>query len=798
MDIIKKIYEGFVISDGGFGTMLQAEGLKAGELPETLNITRPELITDIHCRYLEAGAQIISTNTFGANSLKYAGDGESSLENIVKAALSCAKAARAKSGKDAAIALDLGPTGKLLQPLGPLGFEEAVEVFAQTVRCGAANGADFILIETMTNSLELKAAVLAAKENCDLPVVASFMLDQNSKLMTGADIPAVIAMLEGLRVDALGINCGLGPDKMLGMIEEIYSLTSLPVCVCPNAGLPQMVDGKTVFNVGPEQFAEQSVLLAKAGARMLGGCCGTTPAHIKALSTAIAELHPQPIIKKDYTVISSYTHAVYFDAKPVLIGERLNPTGKPKLKEALKTGNIAYILEEAVRQQENGAMVLDVNAGVPEIDEAATMAEIIPRLQSVTDLPLQIDTGNLGAMERAMRLYHGKPMINSVCGKAESIKGVLPLVAKYGGVVVALTLDENGIPNSAAERIAIAERIIAAAREYGIEEKDIIFDPLTLTVSSEAESANITLDALTMLKTAGRKSSLGVSNISFGLPNREILNSAFFTMAMDRGLNAAIMNPMSVEMMKAYHAFCALRNLDAQCSEYIGFASALNVESAALPLKKQQQETAADTLAGAISRGLKEKAEAFTGTMLADGKLPAQIIDEEIIPALNEVGEGFEKQKIFLPQLLSSAEAAKAAFEIIKEHLPQKTDESGKRIVLATVKGDIHDIGKNIVKVLLENYGFEIIDLGRDVEPEAVLCCVKANAVRLVGLSSLMTTTLPAMAETVKLLKAECPECKVMVGGAVLNAEYAVRITADCYGKDAMEAVRFAQSILGE
>lgn len=798
MDLIKKLQEGFVISDGGFGTMLQAEGLKAGELPEALNITRPELITDIHCRYLEAGAQIISTNTFGANSLKYAAEGEFSLESIVQAALDCAKAARLKSGKDAAIGLDLGPTGKLLQPLGPLGFEEAVEVFAQIVRCGAANGADFILIETMTNSLELKAAVLAAKENCELPVVASFMLDQNSKLMTGADIPAVIAMLEGLRVDILGINCGLGPDKMLDMVKEIYSLTSLPICVCPNAGLPQMVDGKTVFNVGAEEFAEQSALLAKAGARMLGGCCGTTPAHIKALTAAIADMTPQPVVKKNFTVVSSYTHAVYFDKKPVLIGERLNPTGKPKLKEALKTGNMAYILEEAVRQQEHGAMVLDVNAGVPEIDEAATMAELIPRLQAVTDLPLQIDTGDLDAMERALRLYHGKPMINSVCGKEESLKAVLPLAAKYGGVLVALTLDEKGIPNSAAERIAIAERIIAAAREYGIEEKDIIFDPLTLTVSSEAESANITLDALTMLNAAGRKSSLGVSNISFGLPNREILNSAFFTMAMDRGLNAAIMNPMSVEMMKAYHAFCALRNLDAQCSEYIGFASALTVNNDVLQQKQKAQETADNSLSGAILHGMKESAEAFTKTMLAEGKLPTQLIDEDIIPALNQVGEGFEKQRIFLPQLLSSAEAAKAAFEIIKAQLPQNSSGSGRQIVLATVKGDIHDIGKNIVKVLLENYGFEIIDLGRDVAPEAVIDCVKEHNIRLVGLSSLMTTTLPAMAETIKLLKAECPACKTMVGGAVLTAEYAELIKADSYGRDAMEAVRYAQSVFGE
>ncbi len=802
MNILEGFENQFIFFDGGMGTMLQNCGLEPGELPETYNITHPEIIEDIHCQYISAGADIISANTFGANNFKFPIQREKerpSLGDIIGAAFKCARAAREKMGANCRIALDIGPTGKLLAPLGTLEFEEAVNTFAAVVRLGVENGAEMILIETMNDTLELKAAVLAAKENSNLPIVATVVMDQQGKLMTGADAGAVVALLEGLRVDALGVNCGLGPDKLLPWVEKLCEIASVPVCVTPNAGLPKVKDGRTLYDVTPEMFAGQMKLIAQKGARMLGGCCGTTPAHIRAMKDALKEVSPKPVTEKNTALISSYSHSVSFDSVPVLIGERLNPTGKPKLKAALREGNIGYILEEAVRQQEAGAMALDVNVGLPEIDEADVLSRLIPRIQEVSDLPLQIDTSNYEAMERAMRIYNGKPMLNSVCGKKESMEKIFPLAAKYGGLIVALTLDEKGIPDTAQGRVEIAERIYREGEKYGIKRKDIIVDALAMTVSADGGAANVTLEAVSKIKAMGGRASLGVSNVSFGLPSRETVNSVFFAAALDRGLNGAIMNPCSVEMMKTYKAFLALRGLDENCLGYIDYAS--NIVVQVQDIKKADgvlNASEATGLRSSIIKGFKDNAAAKAQELLQEGIKPVSIIDSEIIPALNEVGEKFEKKVMFLPQLLASAEAAKAAFELIKAWMPPKEGKQGKKIALATVKGDIHDIGKNIVRALLENYGFDVLDLGRDVSPAAVVKAVEENEIMLAGLSALMTTTVPAMQETIKLLHESCPWCKVVVGGAVLTQEYADMIKADKYAKDAMETVRYAQEVFKE
>lgn len=802
MKLLEEFGDNFIFLDGGMGTMLQSRGLEPGELPETYNITHPETVTDIHRQYIRSGADIICANTFGANSFKFPDCKKAetgyTLSEVIEAAFKCARAAKNEEKGRSRIALDIGPTGKLLWPLGTLDFEEAVKVFSRTVRLGVENGAELIIIETMNDTLELKAAVLAAKENSELPVIATVVMDEQGKLMTGADPGAVVALLEGLRVDALGVNCGLGPDKLLDWVKKLCEISSLPVCAAPNAGLPKVKDGETVYDVLPKEFAHAMKLTAQAGARLLGGCCGTTPEHIKAMREQLNGIEPLPVTKKNLTVISSYSHSVSFDHMPVLIGERLNPTGKPKLKAALKENNISYILEEAIRQQEAGAMALDINAGLPELDEAEILGGLLGQIQAVSDLPLQIDTSDYAAMERAMRIYNGKPMINSVCGKADSMDNIFPLAAKYGGVIVALTLDEKGIPNSAEGRIAIAERIFKEAARYGIEAKDIIVDPLAMTVSADENAASITLECITRLKSMGIKTSLGVSNVSFGLPGRDFINSVFFAMALDRGLNAAIMNPCSVEMMKAYKSFCALRGLDKQCMGYIDYAAGITAEAKEATRAERDIGGERPGLRAAIIKGMKENAGKLAGELMSIGSLPAEVIDEEIIPALNEVGEKFEKKIMFLPQLLASAEAAKEAFSVLKEAMPKNQDKAGGSIVLATVKGDIHDIGKNIVKALLENYGFDVIDLGRDVEPELVMSTVKEKNIRLVGLSALMTTTVPAMAETIALLHKNCPWCHVVVGGAVLTKEYADMIHADRYAKDAMDTVRYAQEVFGK
>lgn len=797
--------------DGGLGSLLQARGLKPGELPETWNLSKPEELLAIHKEYLEAGADIILANTFGANRFKY-----DNLQEIVEAAVKNAKKAVAECGCNAYVALDLGPTGKLLKPMGTLDFEEAVSVYAEVVKIGAAAGADLILIETMSDTYELKAAVLAAKENSDLPVVATVVFDESHKMLTGASPEVVVAMLEGLRVDAFGMNCGLGPKQMKPIFEKMAKLSSLPLVITPNAGLPRTENGKTVYDVDPEEFAADVEEIIRMGAWMAGGCCGTTPAHIKALTERCKDIVPKPLTEKEETIVTSYSMAVELGKKPMIIGERINPTGKSKFKQALRDQNMEYILEEGVKQADSGAHILDVNVGLPEIDEAAMMKRTVYELQSILPLPLQIDTTNVEAMEQALRIYNGKPMINSVNGKEEVMRAIFPLVQKYGGTVVGLTLDEDGIPNTSEGRLAIAEKIYRTAEEYGIKRKDIVIDALTMTMSTDDSSAKTTLDTVRGIKAQGGRTVLGVSNISFGLPQREIINAAFFSMAMDAGLSAGIINPNAALMRQAYDTYCVLGGFDSQCRDYIEKYAAMQIKvvsdvaggtgTGGAAGAAATAEKGVISLKDCIVKGLKEPAFRATKELLEDDgtgrpkKGTMEIINEDLVPALDLVGQGFEKGTMFLPQLLMSAEAAKAGFEAIKEYVAGQgvAQEKKGTIVIATVKGDIHDIGKNIVKVLLENYGYDVIDLGKDVPPETVVEAVKESHAPLVGLSALMTTTVESMEETIRQLRREVPECRIMVGGAVLTQEYADMIGADFYGKDAMQSVYYAERLFAE
>lgn len=782
-----------VYLDGGMGTLLQAGGLKPGEHPEKWNISHPEVITNIHKSYYDSGSNVVCTNTFGANSLKF---NDEELEEIIKAAIGNAKKAKELSNTthEKFIALDIGPTGKLLKPLGDLDFEDAVTVFSKTVKLGVKYGVDLILIETMNDSYETKAALLAVKENCDLPVLVSNAYNEDGKLMTGASPAAMVALLEGMGATAIGANCSLGPKQLTKVAEELLENASVPVILKPNAGLPEVKDGETRFNVTPEEFSEEVTNLLKKGLRVVGGCCGTTPDYIKALTEKSQNLKPIEIKNKNLTVVSSYTKAVKFLNSPILIGERINPTGKKRFKQALIENDIAYILNEGVSQQEKGVHILDVNVGLPDIDESEMLRKTVQELQAVIDLPLQIDTADVVAMENALRIYNGKALVNSVNGKKECMKAIFPLVKKYGGVVVALTLDENGIPETAEGRVEIAKNILSVAKDYGIEKNNIIFDTLAMTISADQSAASETLKALNIIKNElGCHTSLGVSNVSFGLPNRDVLNSVFFALALENGLSGAIMNPYSSEMMKTYYTFKALKGLDDNCADYISVA-----ESFTTTVTQNKKETTAvsessSELMFSIIKGFKEKSGEITKEMLKT-KEPLQIVNGEIIPALNEVGSGFENKTIYLPQLLMSAESAKSAFEVIKEFMQNGEKAKSKgTFVIATVRGDIHDIGKNIVKLLLENYGFNVIDLGKDVPPETVAQTVIKTNAKLVGLSALMTTTVPAMEETIKLLREQAPWCKVVVGGAVLTQEYADKIGADKYAKDAMETVRFAE-----
>lgn len=783
-----------VYLDGGMGTLLQARGLLPGELPERWNVTHPEIIRDIHRQYYDAGSNVVCSNTFGANTLKFS---ESELDEIIGAAFENARAARemSLSKSEKFVALDIGPSGKLLAPLGDFDFEDAASLFATTVKLGVKHGADLIIIETMNDSYETKAALLAAKENSNLPVIVSNAYGEDGKLMTGATPAAMVAMLEGMGADAIGANCSLGPKQLRPVIEELLENASVPVIFEPNAGLPKSVDGKTVFDVDADEFSDDVSELVRLGVRVVGGCCGTTPEYIAKLVEKTRGTSPVPVCEKNITVVSSYTHAVKFGNSPILIGERINPTGKKRFKQALIENDMDYILTEGSKQQDLGVHILDVNVGLPEIDEVGLLTRTVCELQTISDLPLQIDTSDAVAMEKALRRYNGKAMINSVNGKEESMEKVFPLVKKYGGLVVALTLDENGIPASADERFEIAKRILRTAERFGISKKDIIFDTLAMTVSADASAALATLGSLKRIKDElFCHTSLGVSNVSFGLPNRDAINGTFFALALENGLSAAIMNPYSSDMMKTYYAYKALKNLDENCAEYIANAASFATVAASAPAGQKSAEEFKSELQHAIIKGFKEKSAVATEALLKDTQ-PLDIVRNEIIPALNSVGEGFEKKTLYLPQLLMSAEAAKAAFDVIKTKMSSSDEEKPSKatFVIATVHGDIHDIGKNIVRLLLENYGYNVIDLGRDVLPETVAKAVKESNAPFVGLSALMTTTVPAMEETIALLRQEVPFCRILVGGAVLTKEYADSIGADKYAKDAMEAVRYCE-----
>lgn len=788
LDLIK---EKRIYLDGGTGTVLQCMGIQPGESPERWNIEHPERITELHKKYFEAGSNVVFTNTFGINREKF-----EDYRELIKAGIDCARAA-AEDRDDRFVAFDMGPLGKMLEPLGNLPFEEAVSIFADNVKAAAEFGADLIVIETMNDAYETKAAVLAAKENCDLPVFVTNAYDGSGRLMTGATPQAMIAMLEGLGVDALGMNCSFGPDKMLEIIGEFREYASVPVIVKPNAGMPEVVNGKTVFNINPDQFAEYMVELAQQGGMILGGCCGTTPEHVKKMTEATSGIEYKYPEKKDHTLISSYTHAVVIGDDPKLIGERINPTGKKKLKEALKNKDMDYILGEAVKQEEAGVQILDVNVGLPEIDEVEMMRDAVKEIQAVTALPLQIDTSDAEAMEAGMRIYNGKPLVNSVNGKEKVMEEIFPLVKKYGGTVIALTLGEEGIPETAEGRLEIALKIVEKAKEYGIDKKDIIVDPLAMTISSDQRSARVALEVVKQLKKIGIKTSMGVSNISFGLPKRDLINSTFFANALEQGMNCAIMNPFSASMMDVYHAFRALNGYDENCMEYIRYAEERpdTVQASGAKTAAGRKETgtgSSDDLKYCIIKGMKDKAVKAAETMLISED-PLDIINGYIVPALDEIGKDFEEKRAYLPQLLMSADAASGAFDVIKTKLPKSEEGAGRDVIMATVKGDIHDIGKNIVKVLLQSYGFKVIDLGKDVAPEAIRDCALERKCSLVGLSALMTTTVPAMEETIKAIRATGEDIKVMVGGAVLSAEYAEMIGADWYSPDGMDAVRYAE-----
>lgn len=816
--------------DGGTGTMLQREGLKAGELPEAWNIEKADKIIELHLAYLKAGANIIKTNTFGAYTSKFPMNAESVVSSAVHNAKEAVRRVEEEgsggTSKKHFIALDIGPCGKLLKPMGDLDFTDAVALFTRTITAGLAEGVDAVLIETMNDCYEAKAAVIAAKEamatlSHDIPIMVTTVYDDKGRALTGASPEAMVAILEGLGVEALGMNCSLGPRQMLPLTKRLAECTHVPIIVNPNAGLPHTVNGESVYDVDAKEFASIMEEIVKNGASIIGGCCGTTPEYIRA--TVAATRHYNENWRDtqfrrqrgdEAAVIASYTHALKIGGgnAPVLIGERINPTGKKRFKEALRQGNVPYIVKQGLEQEAAGAHVLDVNVGLPEIDEAAVMVKVASELQSVCSLPLQIDTSSPDVMEAALRRYNGKALVNSVNGKQEVMEAIFPIVKKYGGVVVALTLDENGIPPTAEGRVSIAEKIYNTAEKYGIEKRDIVIDPLAMAVSADSHAARETLKAIEMISRRGGHTILGVSNISFGLPKRELVSSAFFTMAMQAGLSCAIMNPLSSEMQMAYTCYCLLSGYDAKCMKYIEAANKYTVQQS-----NTVQPSGADTasvtalntaggdskerLKQAIERGLKDEAAKCTRKVLEGGSSALDVIDGCLVPALDNVGRRFEEKTLYLPQLLMSAEAAAQAFTVIKEKMVKDGGNTGesaignRKVIVATVKGDIHDIGKNIVKALLENYGFTVIDLGKDVAPETVVEKCVAEHVALVGLSALMTTTVPSMEETIKQLRDSAPWAKVCVGGAVMTEEYAKMIGADFYGKDAMATVRYAREV---
>lgn len=786
--------------DGGMGTMLQKNGMGAGEIPELLNLSRPELIGKIHAEYLMAGADVITTNTFGANPLKAEEIGES-LEDIIAAAISIAKKAAdnfRSEDKPRFVAFDIGPCGRLLEPLGELSFDECYNAFAEIAKMAEKHGADLAIIETMSDTLEAKAAVLAVKENTSLPIFCTMTFDESFKTLTGGDVKVMSAIMEGLGVDCVGINCGLGPEQICKMMEELAKVSSIPIMAQPNAGLPQIENGRTVYNVTPEQFGEQCEKIAQLGTSVLGGCCGTTPEHIKSLVQRCSKYTPV-VEEKNITVVASYSKTVVLGNAPVIVGERINPTGKKRFKEALRNDDINYILSEAFAQRDAGAHILDVNVGLPEIDECAVMEKAVKAISSAVNLPLQIDSSDPVAIERAMRIYNGKPMVNSVNGKEESIEAIMPIVKKYGGVLVGLCLDENGIPPTAGERVEIAKKIRDRAADYGIAKKNLVMDALTLTISAQQKESAQTLKALKIIKDElGICTTLGVSNISFGLPRREIVNGTFFALALQSGLDACIINPCADAMINTYRAFMALACHDEDCREYVdSYAGTVSQTTVVHEAKKEEESVS--PLFDVIVKGLRDLSYSETVKLLETTE-PMDIINNVLVAALNKVGSEFEKGTMFLPQLMMSAETVKRAFDAIKEHIEKSgtKQESKGKIAVATVKGDIHDIGKNIVRVLLENYGYEVFDLGKDVAPEVIVEALRENDIHLCGLSALMTTTVVSMEETIKAIRSAGLDVKVWVGGAVLTQEYADMIGADKYCPDALSSVNYANEFFGK
>ncbi len=783
----------FYILDGGMGTMMQQKGLEPGEVPELMSITHPDIIRDIHRSYVEAGSDIIYANTFGANICKLPADCGYTLEEIIDAAVKTAKAAGSEKTK---VALDVGPLGELLEPMGSLKFEEAYEAFKKTMMQGEKSGADLIVIETMTDLYEVKAAVLAAKENTALPVMVSMSFEESGRTFTGTDVVSMAVTLEGLGVDAIGINCSLGPVEIYPIAEKMCQSTDLPVFVKPNAGLPDPRTNK--YDIDAERFGEMMTAYLDLGIAAAGGCCGTTPDYIRTMKEAFAgKERCTRTPKEKKSIICSAVKPVTIDHVTV-IGERINPTGKKRLKQALIDEDYDYILSQAVEQIDAGAEILDVNVGVPKLDDVAMLPKVVKQLQAITDLPLQIDSSKPAAIEAALRVYNGKPIVNSVNGEEKVMAAILPVVKKYGAAVIGLTLDEKGIPAKAEERFAIAERIMERALEYGIPKEDIYIDCLTLTASAQQAEVAETLKAVKMVKEQlGLHTALGVSNISFGLPCRPLVNRTFLAMAMENGLDLPIINPNDEDMMGTVYAFEMLHNRDKNAERFIERYSeaSLGTMSRGAVSKEGSSEQTGD-LYHALEKGMKAETLAAVRELLKTEDAMT-IVNDYLIPALDRVGQGFEKGTIFLPQMMQAATAAQGGFEMIKDHLAQTGQEKVSKgsVVLATVKGDIHDIGKNIVKVIMENYGFEILDLGRDVPPETIVETVLKKSIKLVGLSALMTTTLGSMEETIAAVKAAAPECKVMVGGAVLTADYAERIGADFYCKDAMKSVEAANSV---
>ncbi|WP_411680345.1 homocysteine S-methyltransferase family protein [Clostridium thailandense] len=790
-----KLNNKFIFFDGAMGTMLQKEGLKVGELPETLNITNSETIKRIHKQYIDAGADIIITNTFGANELKYS-TSEYSVEDVITAGVNNAR----EVADDKLVALDIGPTGQIMEPSGTLSFQTAYELFKKQVIIGERAGADVILIETMSDLYEAKAAILAAKENSSLPVLCTMTFQEDGRTLMGTDPKTMVFVLEGLGVDALGVNCSLGPKELMPIVEEILKYASIPVMVQPNAGLPRYDGEKTVYDIKAGEFAEYIKIMAQKGVRIFGGCCGTDPEFINKSSAALKGISPLKTEIKGFTAITSGTDTVILDDKVRFIGERINPTGKKHYKQELKEKSVNYIQSEAVKQKEEGAAVIDLNVGLPEIDEVEMITKAVKAIQKVVQIPISIDSSNPEAIEAGARIYNGKPVINSVNGKEETMKKIFPIVKKYGGCVIALTIDENGIPSSAEGRFKIAEKIVNEAKKYRIDKKDIIVDCLALTASAQQKEVLETVKAIELVKERlGVKTTLGVSNVSYGMPRREILNRAFLSIALYAGLNLPIINGADEEMKDTIDAFNVLSNTDKEGKDYISKYSdrkneANNEKKPSVNTKENNKE-----LKQIIIDGMEEDAEASTEELLKI-KEPLEIVNNYIIPALDYVGEQYEEKEIFLPQLIQSAETVKKSFSVIKKNMLAKGEDNidkGK-IVLATVKGDIHDIGKNIVKVLLENYGFKVIDLGKDVPIEKVVEAVKEHNIKLVGLSALMTTTVISMKKTIEALRENNLQCKIFVGGAVLNEEYAEMIGADFYAKDARESVRIAEKIFVE